>query len=729
MEDRLTQLFEQALPLDDAGRERVVEQAAREDADLGDALEQLLAADTLADMLGDELPLSQPAVATDASTPDARVGTQVGAWTLTQRLASGFACRYRAVRKDMADTRATLRCLPLGPQTPMQVARFLRERRIAGALVHPGLPLMTDQGLDAKGRPWFALSHAEGEPLVVWCERQRQPLAAVLETFEQACEAVAYAHRHAVLHRQLREDNVVVDAAGSVRVLGFGESGVARATGLPGTVGDVRALAGVLRRLLLQVATEIVPARLAGVVASAEDGAYPSVDAFVIALRGALADAPAPEVVPAPVQAIPAAVARHQPVHRTRWGAIALGLLVVAMAGEIGLLVTQGQQLRDQTAQALAQAAKAQAAQHQAVATLKRANAEVERMAAANAFLKSVFSAAGVAIAPGTGAGLKPALDGAVAKLEQSPPADGLQHVRALLAAASAYASLGENGAALRALQAARLQQERGRGTAAQERAQVRAGLAGYTLTADPRQALTWANEAVTLLRGDVTAAPQVLASTYGVLAQAQASLEDLNGAVASTRLQRQTLLDAGVRPGSAPVVESHVAESRLQTRLGHVDEALNAQEQAIALRGRDSGLEAIDALLERNDYGALLLRAGRADQALAQFQVAHTGLSALRGQQDDATQQAALGIGRAQMALGKHGDAAATLVEVQAYASAHAFADQQAAVAEDLVAAQAAQGDCASAQRTLDALLARGVEAQQQATPACKLRWVASAG
>jgi hypothetical protein len=148
-----------------------------------------------------------------------------------------------------------------------------------------------------------------------------------------------------------------------------------------------------------------------------------------------------------------------------------------------------------------------------------------------------------------------------------------------------------------------------------------------------------------------------VLASTYGVLARAQANLEDLNGAIASTRLQRQSLLDAGALPNAAAVVQSHVTESRLQAKLGHVEEALAAQELAISLRGPDSGLEAVDALLERNDYGALLLRAGRPEQALAQFQVARTGLAALRGPQDAATRQAALGLRQAQAALGERSE------------------------------------------------------------------------
>jgi serine/threonine-protein kinase len=650
---RLSALFDQAQRLDEAGREDLLAQLAREDAALGDALEQLLAADTLADVLGDALQMGVPEAQEPAALADDRIGTQVGAWTLTECLQADSVFRYRAVRTDEPAQQVVLHCLPAGSQTPMRVARFLRERRIAAGLVHPGLPLMVDQGLDARGRPWFALAHAEGEPLVAWCARRALALPQLLDLLLQACDAVAYAHGRAVLHQQLDQAHVVVAADGAVRVLGFGEAGLPRDGVLPSCAADTSALGRLMRTLLRQAAPEVVPGRLAGVVAAAEEGAYSSVEMLARDLRAAVAGAGERQMPPQLVEApavVPAAAA-PRPARASRWGNVVLGVLMLAMAGEIGLLVMQGRALREQTAQAVARSDKAVEARDQAVAMARRSAAEVERVAAANAFDQRVFAASA------QGASLRASLDGTVSALTQSPPADGLQHVRALLSAASAYGALGEGGAAIRTLQVAMAEQARGRGAAAQERAQVRAGLAEYTLASDPRQALAWANEAAALLRADATASAQVLASTYGVLARAQANLEDLNGAIASTRLQRQSLLDAGALPNAAAVVQSHVTESRLQAKLGHVEEALAAQELAISLRGPDSGLEAVDALLERNDYGALLLRAGRPEQALAQFQVARTGLAALRGPQDAATRQAALGLRQAQAALGERSE------------------------------------------------------------------------
>ncbi|RXR06430.1 hypothetical protein EPA99_07215 [Pseudoxanthomonas composti] len=657
-QERLAALFDQAQLMDEAGREALLAQAAREGAGLGQALDQLLAAQSLSEVLDDALQVHTPGAEAPQAGVDARLGTQVGAWTLAERLPAAFGCRYRAIRAQDQQP-VVLRCLPPLPQTPMQVARFLRERRIAATLVHPGLPQLVDQGLDAGGRPWFALAHAEGEPLLAWSERQSLAVPQLLAPLLQACEAVAHAHGHAVVHGQLGPAQVVVDADGAVRVLGFGEGGAAPGAGAPRTTDDARALASLMRTLLRRAATQVVPGRLAAVVAAAEEGAYSSVERLALDLRAAMAEASPHEppqalsgrpALPALVEPVPApasaSASTAAPRRRVRWRNVALAASLIAMAGTIGLLVLQARALQAQAALAQVRAAQALQARDQAVALARRSAAEVERVAAAQGFDQRVFAAAGKEL------GLRAALEETRASLEGAPPADGLQHVRALLSAASAYGALGDSDAAIASLQAAMAQQARGRGAATQERAQVRAGLAEHTLTRDPRQALAWANEAVALLRADPGAAPQVLAWAYGVLARAQANLEDLNGAVASTRLQRQSLLEAGALPNAAAVVQSHVDESRLLARLGRIEQALAAQEQAISLRGRDSGLGAVDTLLERNDYAELLLRAGRWQQALAQFQVAHTGLAALRGLQDQATRQAALGLARAQAAL-----------------------------------------------------------------------------
>jgi len=103
--------------------------------------------------------------------------------------------------------------------------RFEREVDLACRLRHPGIVTVHDRGVAGR-RPWYAMELVGGCTLDEHLARARPVLRARLELFHAICEAVAHAHRHGVIHRDLKPRNVLVDEAGAPRVLDFG---VARA--------------------------------------------------------------------------------------------------------------------------------------------------------------------------------------------------------------------------------------------------------------------------------------------------------------------------------------------------------------------------------------------------------------------------------------------------------------------------------------------------------------------
>ena len=106
--------------------------------------------------------------------------------------------------------------------------RFTAEARLTARLDHPGIVPVYDFGVLEDGRPWFTMKRVEGQTLsaVAGTWRLRRLLNALL----RASEAVAYAHKEGVLHRDLKPDNIMVGAFGQVYVVDWG---IAR---LPGTV-------------------------------------------------------------------------------------------------------------------------------------------------------------------------------------------------------------------------------------------------------------------------------------------------------------------------------------------------------------------------------------------------------------------------------------------------------------------------------------------------------------
>jgi tetratricopeptide (TPR) repeat protein/tRNA A-37 threonylcarbamoyl transferase component Bud32 len=103
--------------------------------------------------------------------------------------------------------------------------RFADEARISGQLQHPNIPVVHDLGVLADGRPFLAMKLIKGETLEELLKRRGDAAdgrGRFVATFEQVCQAVAYAHAHDVIHRDLKPANVMVRAFGEVQVMDWG---------------------------------------------------------------------------------------------------------------------------------------------------------------------------------------------------------------------------------------------------------------------------------------------------------------------------------------------------------------------------------------------------------------------------------------------------------------------------------------------------------------------------
>ena len=107
--------------------------------------------------------------------------------------------------------------------------RLLREARAAASLVHPGIVVIHEVG-SAAGMDFIAMELVDGKPLYALIPPSGLPVGDAVDYAIQIAEALGHAHAHGIVHRDLKPGNVVVNAAGRVKVLDFG---IARATGEP----------------------------------------------------------------------------------------------------------------------------------------------------------------------------------------------------------------------------------------------------------------------------------------------------------------------------------------------------------------------------------------------------------------------------------------------------------------------------------------------------------------
>lgn len=104
---------------------------------------------------------------------------------------------------------------------------FLSEVANLARLKHPNIASLVDWGRfdEEDGRPWFAMEYVEdAEPLLDWCVKRNLPLEARLDLFGKLCDAVEAAHSNLLIHRDIKNSNVLVDPKGNLKLLDFGIS-------------------------------------------------------------------------------------------------------------------------------------------------------------------------------------------------------------------------------------------------------------------------------------------------------------------------------------------------------------------------------------------------------------------------------------------------------------------------------------------------------------------------
>jgi hypothetical protein len=135
----------------------------------------------------------------------------------------GMGRVYLAVREtgDVVQ-RVALKVVPMALSGARLTEQLRRERAILASLEHPHIARLFDTGELPDGRPFFAMEYVDGVPLLHYCNTARLDLRARLTLFLRICETVSYAHGQLVLHRDLKDSNILVDAAGHPRLLDFG---------------------------------------------------------------------------------------------------------------------------------------------------------------------------------------------------------------------------------------------------------------------------------------------------------------------------------------------------------------------------------------------------------------------------------------------------------------------------------------------------------------------------
>jgi serine/threonine protein kinase len=135
----------------------------------------------------------------------------------------GMGIVYLAEREDLG-SQVAIKILRDAWLSPARRELFAAEQRTLAQLNHPSIARLYDANTSPDGSPFFVMEYVEGVPLRLYCDKNNCSIHGRLRLFRSVCEAVLYAHQHAVIHRDLKPSNVLVKNDETIRLLDFGIS-------------------------------------------------------------------------------------------------------------------------------------------------------------------------------------------------------------------------------------------------------------------------------------------------------------------------------------------------------------------------------------------------------------------------------------------------------------------------------------------------------------------------
>jgi tetratricopeptide (TPR) repeat protein len=152
------------------------------------------------------------------------IGQTIGHYQIVQEIGrGGMGVVYKALDTRLSRPVA-IKSLKVDPaQGDAAKKRFLREAMTAAQLDHPYICKVYEI-LEHDGETYIVLEFVRGRPLSRRIAETAQvlPLEKVLDLAREIAEALEEAHKHGIVHRDIKPDNIMLLESGHIKVLDFG---------------------------------------------------------------------------------------------------------------------------------------------------------------------------------------------------------------------------------------------------------------------------------------------------------------------------------------------------------------------------------------------------------------------------------------------------------------------------------------------------------------------------
>ncbi len=175
--------------------------------------------------------LPKPGVTPPAGMAERHIGKYVVKRELGR---GGMGAVYLAEQTGLGREVAIKELVPSAAADPIALKRFLQEAQVMARTSHPNLVQVYDME-QIQGANYIVLEFVRGRSLRAWINRGGIPVPQVFAVMHGVLQALDYAHRHAIVHRDMKPENVLLSDEGDVKVADFGIARLTDDSGGPGS--------------------------------------------------------------------------------------------------------------------------------------------------------------------------------------------------------------------------------------------------------------------------------------------------------------------------------------------------------------------------------------------------------------------------------------------------------------------------------------------------------------
>jgi serine/threonine protein kinase len=217
----LQDIFDQAITLSGAERETFIKRVCGDDEVLKFKAMRLL--DTYDSLETYDDQAIEQSMLEGLSTPETSQPLEIAGYEIIESIGSGGMGEVYLARRQLQDVsqQVAIKVMKTSNPRPTEKRRFLQEQQFLAQLEHPNIARFIDGGYTTSQHPFVVMEYVAGKHILD-ASFSTLPVRKKLGLFIKVCQAIQYIHQHLIIHKDLKPNNIMINAAWEPKILDFG---------------------------------------------------------------------------------------------------------------------------------------------------------------------------------------------------------------------------------------------------------------------------------------------------------------------------------------------------------------------------------------------------------------------------------------------------------------------------------------------------------------------------